>query len=145
MYYFPLVIQQPLRGELARDLGQHMQDDHREDETNSQKENNQRVDSQALRLIGEQLQHGGRGAASTSSSGGQRLLVSLLSLFVGNVLSFSSRSQTAWGNSRRLDVSKTEPRKCLRVFISVVATEEIRRTILKLVIWCKYVFVGFST
>lgn len=129
-----------LRSELTSDLSQDMQDDHREDKTNGQKENNQRVDSQALCLVSEQLQHRRRRSTSTSSSGRQWLLVGLFGLFISNVLSLSSRSQTAWGNSRRLDVS-IRSRTWIKFFISCGS---VGHTIMELVI-CKYVFAGFST
>lgn len=54
------VSQQPLRGKLARELGQNVQDNDRKDETHGQEKNNQRINSQALSFISEQLQHQGR-------------------------------------------------------------------------------------
>lgn len=94
-----------LGSKLAGDLGQHVQQDHRENESHRQKKHNQWVHSQALRLVREQLQHRGRRTAGSGGSGGQRQLVRILGLLVSGVLSLGGASQSTWGNCRRLEVS----------------------------------------
>lgn len=93
------VFQQPLRGKLTRELGQDMQDNNRKDETNGQEKNNQRINSQTLSFISEQLQHQSRRSARAGGSSGQRCLGGILRLLVGGVFSLCNASQSS-GSSR---------------------------------------------
>lgn len=90
-----------LGSELSGDLGQNMQDNDRENESHSQKKHNQRINSQTLSLVCEQLQHVSRRTTGACGSCGQGHLVSVLRLLVSGISSLGGASQSTWGNCRR--------------------------------------------